>query len=128
MNDEPNREEAILNAALQSPSAEGRTTYLNEACKGDDQLRQRVEALLKAHEQAGGFLEQPPASASAKTFVITTGMMPVTEKAGDKIGRYKLLQQIGEGGCGVVYVAEQEEPVRRRIALKVIKLGMDTKQ
>ena len=52
----------------------------------------------------------------------------VTEKPGDKIGRYKLLQQIGEGGCGVVYMAEQEEPVRRRVALKVIKLGMDTKQ
>src|SRR5208337_2263754 len=53
---------------------------------------------------------------------------PPTEKAGDKIGRYKLLEKIGEGGCGVVYVAEQEEPVRRRVALKVIKLGMDTKQ
>ena len=53
--------------------------------------------------------------------------VPVTEQAGDKIGRYKLLQQIGEGGCGVVYMAEQEEPVRRRVALKVIKLGMDTK-
>ena len=105
MKDQPNQEDALFDAALQLPSAEGRTAYLNEACKGDDQLRQRVEALLKAHEQAGGFLEQPPASAT--TFVITTGMMPVTEKAGDKIGRYKLLQQIGEGGCGVVYVAEQ---------------------
>ena len=54
--------------------------------------------------------------------------LPLTEKPGDRIGRYKLLQQIGEGGCGVVYMAEQEEPVRRRVALKVIKLGMDTKQ
>ena len=54
--------------------------------------------------------------------------MPLAEKPGDRIGRYKLLQQIGEGGCGVVYMAEQEEPVRRRVALKVIKLGMDTKQ
>src|SRR5207245_805742 len=54
--------------------------------------------------------------------------LPPTEKPGDRIGRYKLLQQIGEGGCGVVYMAEQEEPVRRRVALKVIKLGMDTKQ
>ena len=52
--------------------------------------------------------------------------IPLTEKPGDRIGRYKLLQQIGEGGCGVVYMAEQEEPVRRRVALKVIKLGMDT--
>src|ERR1700722_2978159 len=53
---------------------------------------------------------------------------PITEKAGDRIGRYKLLQEIGEGGCGTVYMAEQEQPVRRRVALKVIKLGMDTKQ
>ncbi len=53
---------------------------------------------------------------------------PVSERAGDRIGRYKLLQQIGEGGCGVVYMAEQDEPVQRRVALKVIKLGMDTKQ
>src|SRR3989441_9538971 len=54
--------------------------------------------------------------------------LPSAEKPGDRIGRYKLLEQIGQGGCGVVYVAEQEEPVRRRVALKVIKLGMDTKQ
>src|SRR5437016_9703597 len=54
--------------------------------------------------------------------------VPITEKPGDKIGHYKLLQQIGEGGCGIVYMAEQSEPVRRRVALKVIKLGMDTKQ
>ena len=70
----------------------------------------------------------PPADTPAKTFAITTGMVRLSEKAGDRIGRYKLLQQIGEGGCGVVYMAEQEEPVRRRAAVKVIKLGMDTKQ
>src|SRR2546426_352934 len=61
-------------------------------------------------------------------FLETRHGASVTEKAGDRIGRYKLLQQIGEGGCGVVYMAEQEEPVRRRVAVKVIKLGMDTKQ
>src|SRR6266481_4112454 len=71
-------------------------------------------------DHAGDFLEQPPPEA-----VPDTG---VGEKPGDRIGRYKLLQQIGEGGCGVVYMADQEEPVRRRVALKVIKLGMDTKQ
>src|SRR5437870_943605 len=59
---------------------------------------------------------------------VTQRAAPITEKAGDRIGRYKLLQKIGEGGCGVVYMAEQEEPIRRRVALKVIKLGMDTKQ
>src|SRR6516164_7095404 len=63
--------------------------------------------------------------AANKTIAVA---LPVTEKPGDKIGRYKLLQQVGEGGWGVVYMAEQEEPVRRRVALKVIKLGMDTKQ
>src|SRR5262249_36974005 len=70
------------------------------------------------------FLELPPTGLS-KTILVA---VPPTEKPGDRIGRYKLLQQIGEGGCGVVYMAEQEEPVRRRVALKVIKLGMDTKQ
>src|SRR5207253_1951965 len=76
----------------------------------------RVEADLTAQRAAASF-------GKGATVVVT----PVTEKPGDKIGHYKLLQQIGEGGMGVVYMAEQEEPVRRRVALKVIKLGMDTK-
>src|SRR6266516_4515926 len=74
----------------------------------------------------GGIPLMPAADTRAKTFALTTGRVRLSEKAGDRIGRYKLLQQIGEGGCGVVYMAEQEEPVRRRVALKVIKLGMDT--
>jgi len=127
MNNDVNREEQIFEAALQFPAPEQRAAYVKGACGNDEQLRQHVEALLKAHEQAGGFLDQPPAVIPAKTLVLTTGMMAVTEKPGDRIGRYKVLQQIGEGGCGVVYMAEQEEPVRRRVALKVIKLGMDTK-
>src|SRR5213082_1570022 len=122
----PSREEALFTLAVEKTAAE-RAAFLDRECSGDAELRQRVEALLGAHEKAGEFLNEPPAAVSAKTFVITTGMVPVTEKAGDRIGRYKLLQQIGEGGCGVVYMAEQEEPVRRRVALKVIKLGMDTK-
>src|SRR5437660_500208 len=120
------REEALFTLAVEKPTAE-RAAFLDRECSGDAELRQRVEALLGAHAKAGEFLNEPPAAVSAKTFVITTGMVPVTEKAGDRIGRYKLLQQIGEGGCGVVYMAEQEEPVRRRVALKVIKLGMDTR-
>jgi eukaryotic-like serine/threonine-protein kinase len=119
----PNREEGIFAAALELP-AEKRADYIRDACGGDDELRKRVEALLAAHEKAGGFLAEPAALNPKGTIVLS---FPVTEKAGDKIGRYKLLQQIGEGGCGVVYMAEQEEPVRRRVALKVIKLGMDTK-
>src|SRR5262249_49426046 len=110
-----------------------RSTYLDEACAGDCPLRQRVEELLLANEEVGGFLQQAApgalrrAEASLAQNLLPTVMSPV-EKPGDRIGRYKLLQQIGEGGCGVVYMAEQEEPVRRRVALKVIKLGMDTKQ
>src|SRR5438034_2611097 len=69
--------------------------------------------------------EPKPAATPAKTLVLS---LPPEEKLGDKIGRYKLLQKLGEGGCGVVYMAEQEEPVRRRVALKLIKVGMDTKQ
>src|SRR5665213_607103 len=123
MSEATNREEAIFDAALQLPP-EPRAGYLRQACAGDDELRRRVEALLQAQAQASGFMQEPAAPAGRPTIVLS---IPLTEKSGDKIGRYKLLQQIGEGGCGVVYMAEQEEPVRRRVALKVIKLGMDTK-
>jgi len=119
----PERGEAIFYGALQL-SPEQRAAYLDQACGSDAQLRQRVENLLKADGEAGDFLDKPIAPLPEKTLVVS---IPVTEKPGDTIGRYKLLQQIGEGGCGVVYMAEQEQPVRRRVALKVIKLGMDTK-
>ena len=117
-------EEAIFEAALQRPP-EQRTAYVKGACGEDAQVRQSVEALLRAHEKSGGFLDQPPPGLGPdKTIRLDSSP---AEKPGDIIGRYKLLQQIGEGGCGVVYMAEQAEPVRRRVALKVIKLGMDTK-
>ncbi len=118
-----NPEVAIFNGALELAGAE-RAAYLDQACAGNMALREKVEALLKASEQAENFLEVPP-TGLPRTITVR---IPLTEKPGDKIGRYKLLQQIGEGGCGVVYMAEQEEPVRRRVALKVIKLGMDTKE
>src|SRR2546426_4110285 len=130
MSNPMDREVAVFSAALRLP-AETRAAYLDEACAGDAALRQRVEELLRASEEAGGFLQesapgaQRPADALAPP---NTLQDPVAgEKVGDRIGRYKLLQQIGAGGCGVVYMAEQEEPIRRRVALKVIKLGMDTK-
>ena len=112
---------AIFEAAIELP-VERRAAYLKEACAGDAALRQRVEDLLRAHETAGTFMGSPAAALKRET----TPIKPL-EQLGERIGRYKLLQQIGEGGCGVVYMAEQEEPVRRRVALKVIKLGMDTK-
>ena len=118
----PEGEETIFAEALRLPPEE-RAAYLAQATHGDAELRRRVESLLGSY-QAGDFLEQAAAPEMRPTVHIT---VPITEKAGDKIGRYKLLQQIGEGGCGVVYMADQEEPVSRRVALKVIKLGMDTK-
>src|SRR5881394_187225 len=118
-------EVAILNAALELPAGQ-RAAYLDKACAGDATLRRQVEDLLQADGQAGGFLDAPLTGLDFERTELLN--LPLTEKPGDKIGRYKLFQQIGEGGCGVVYMAEQEEPVRRRVALKVIKLGMDTKQ
>ena len=120
---EPNPEETIFAAARQLPPAD-RAAYLNQACGDNGPLRRRIEALLNASEQSGAFLEISAAPALRRT---PAASIPLAEKPGDKVGRYKLLQQIGEGGCGVVYMAEQEEPVRRRVALKIIKLGMDTK-
>jgi len=122
MNGAPDADIAVFTEALRLPP-EDRDRYLSEACKGDGEFRRRVEALLQAYEQAGDFLGRPAAgrpAGAAQAFL-------AGEKPGDRIGRYKLLQQIGEGGCGVVYMAEQEEPVRRRVALKIIKPGMDTK-
>jgi serine/threonine protein kinase len=128
-----NLEVTLFSAALELPAGQ-RDAYLNNACADDPALRLRVEALLQVHDEAIPFLENPvpgpqESMAGAKVSGATAGLSSSpAEKTGDHIGRYKLLQQIGEGGCGVVYMAEQEEPVRRRVAIKVIKLGMDTKQ
>jgi eukaryotic-like serine/threonine-protein kinase len=123
MNQPEQREEAVFEAALKL-APDQRAAFLEQTCTGDTGLRHRVEVLLGAFERASGFMKQPAVSVPARTIAVS--LLP-TERPGDRIGRYKLMEQIGEGGCGVVYVAEQEEPVRRRVALKVIKLGMDTK-
>jgi serine/threonine protein kinase/tetratricopeptide (TPR) repeat protein len=125
MSNQPGREDAIVDAALDLPLGE-RETFLQKACGDDPRLRRLVEALLKAHHQVPTSIhDAPELSAPGGTMIVS--VQPV-EKPGDRIGHYKLLQQVGEGGCGVVYMAEQEEPVRRRVALKVIKMGMDTRQ
>ena len=93
-----------------------------EVCADDSDLRHRVERLLRASADAGSFLESPAADPHP------TIDRPIAEQPGDTIGPYKLLQQIGEGGFGVVYMADQTEPVKRRVALKIIKPGMDTRQ
>src|SRR6266516_6714345 len=123
MNGAPDADIAVFTEALRLPPEE-RDRYLDKACKSDVEFRRRVEALLQAYEQAGDFLGRPAAERPPKA---AAQALAVAEKLGDRIGHYKLLQQIGEGGCGVVYMAEQEAPVRRRVALKIIKLGMDTK-
>jgi serine/threonine protein kinase len=122
MNDAPDRDVVVFTEALRLPAAE-RAGYLDRACAGDGELRRRVEVILRAYEEAGNFLEEPAAGVpTANTQGTVAG-----EKPGDRVDRYKLLQQIGEGGWGVVYMAEQEDPVRRPVALKVIKPGMDTR-
>src|SRR6266536_2185231 len=121
---EPRREEAIFDAVL-ALAAEQRAAYLNQACGEDTQLRRRVELLLRSHDHAGEFLDPALRAGTNRTLVVNP--TAPSEKPGDIIGHYKIREKLGEGGCGVVYVAEQTEPVRRRVALKVIKLGMDTK-
>ncbi|MBE7502870.1 MAG: hypothetical protein HS113_21830 [Verrucomicrobiales bacterium] len=125
MNPTPH-EETLFQAALPLAGAE-RAAYLERECSGDSALRARLEALLAAHDQPDT-LFGTEAGAARPTISLDLARDLADDLVGETIGRYKLLEKIGEGGCGVVYVAEQTEPVRRRVALKIIKLGMDTKQ
>ncbi|MHC4647272.1 MAG: serine/threonine protein kinase [Planctomycetota bacterium] len=123
MDEKPVDIKSIFGDVLEKETAEERAAYLDRACGNDADLRNKVEELLRAYEQADDVPEAPIVGPE-----ITLDKCALTEGPGTKIGRYKLLQLIGEGGFGVVYMAEQEEPIRRRVALKIIKLGMDTKQ
>ncbi len=114
---------AVFNEAAEL-SGDRRREYLDGACKNQPELRDRVEALLTAAEKEDDFLASPTDVAA---FSSTTPVTSLTERPGTQIGPYKLLQTIGEGGFGTVFMAEQERPIRRRVALKIIKLGMDTK-
>jgi len=109
----------VLAEAAAKPTLADRAVYVDAACEGDSELRAKVEGLLQAHDAAGDFLRQ--------TIVLGENNV-VGEAPGSVIGRYKLLEQIGEGGFGVVFMAEQIEPVNRRVALKVVKAGMDTRE
>jgi eukaryotic-like serine/threonine-protein kinase len=113
--------EEIFHQLLELETADARSAFLDSVCRGNLPLRAHVAQLLAAHDAPIGFLDTLPAHAE------TIFETQTEEIVGSRIGRYKLLERVGEGGCGVVYVAEQTEPVRRRVALKVIKLGMDTK-
>ena len=122
MNDSADLKVTIFTEAVRL-SAEERIAYLSRVCAGDHELRRQVDKLLRSHDEAGDFLQGSLHAPAVEGRLYSN----VGEKPGDHIGRYKLLQQIGEGGCGVVFMAEQEQPVRRRVALKIIKPGMDTK-
>src|SRR5438046_1517039 len=124
------RVKEIFLAAVEKPGSAERQAFLQEACGADEELRRQVEALLRQHEQASGFLESPPpglgetvdsdpAAAAVRTGPPAAG----PEAVGSRLGPYKLLQPLGEGGMGTVYLAEQTEPVQRRVALKIIKAG-----
>lgn len=122
MDSSADRKLTVFIEALQLPISE-RTAYLERACAGDVELRRAIESLLQEQDRVGDFLEKSPIIPRTNANAQTAG----AEKPGDSIGGYKLLQEIGEGGCGVVFMAEQTQPVQRKVALKIIKPGMDTK-
>jgi WD40 repeat protein/serine/threonine protein kinase len=115
-------EKSIFEVAIEQASPGERAAYLDQACAGNPRLRQEVEELLAAHDRLGSIYGDIRPGAGA------TVDHPLSERPGTMIGPYKLLQQIGEGGMGIVYMAEQQEPIRRRVALKIIKPGMDSAQ
>ncbi len=121
MNQPPRSDLDLFTEVLQLPAPE-RDAFLLEVCGNDRGLYRRVSALLESHGRVGNFLEVSPGPVRRDPGGIDRETNP-----GQRIGRYRILRQLGEGGCGVVYLAEQEEPVRRRVALKIIKPGMDTR-
>ena len=130
-------ERELFTAALHQPGPAARVAFLDAACGGDRGLRGRVEALLREYEQLGSFLERP-AAAPAETAVggPPPADAPTTPAAlndpppapGAVLGPYKLLEVIGQGGMGSVFLAEQQHPVRRQVAVKLIRPGMDSRQ
>src|SRR5215469_3831065 len=128
MNADPDRSKAIFLEAVERHAPDQWPAFLDRACAGQPDLRGRVEALLEAHREVGTDRHRELAEGTDPGPVVTVDVPPVRERPGDLIGPYKLLEQIGEGGFGVVFMAEQTEPLRRKVALKVVKPGMDTRQ
>ena len=143
----PRQAKEIFLAAIEKATPAERAAFLDEACAGDVSLRQKVEELLRAHYQPGSFLEKPAAELRAQAPPSSPGEVDEgqqgsspsairspasdessSEAVGSYLGPYKLLQRLGEGGMGTVWVAEQQEPVKRRVAVKVIKPGQDSAQ
>src|SRR5512143_13170 len=119
MNDQQERLMELFHEARAKGTAEERAAWLDAACQGDADLRRQVEVLLSAHERVGDFLQEP---------VVPPAETPIGVGPGAVIGRYKLVEEIGEGGFGRVFMAEQQAPVRRKVALKIVKVGMDTRE
>src|SRR5512133_4146117 len=127
MPENTNPEDDLFEAALlRSPGPE-RAAFLDAECRSDPELRARVEMMLEGHLNVPDFLLETRPDGVAPERRIASPETASLEQLGSHIGPYKLLQKLGEGGCGFVYLAEQNQPVRRRVALKVIKLGMDTR-
>jgi len=133
MSDRSPHEETLFDVARTLTNPTARRAFLDQACANDAELRARLEVLLEAEASAEEFFKAAAPFPTPNPGSVTQSEgnraddNSLTDQVGARIGRYKLLQKIGEGGCGVVYMAEQQEPVRRRVALKIIKLGMDTK-
>ena len=114
-------ESGIFKAAVKLPP-EQRAGYLDQACASNAALRREIDSLLRAHDASGSFLQDQSSRRQ-----LTADYEPITERPGTTIGPYKLMEQIGEGGFGLVFVAEQQHPMRRKVALKIIKPGMDSR-
>jgi eukaryotic-like serine/threonine-protein kinase len=123
MSVDPKRVQAVFLAAVEQAD---RAAILDRECGGDAELRRRVEALLNANDEPASYLDRPAVELAKPTGTVDYAL--IAEKAGSRVGQYKLMEQIGEGGFGLVFVAEQQEPVKRKVALKVIKPGMDSAQ
>jgi len=130
---DPNQaqEDEVFFSASSIADPQARAQYLDQACARDAALRQTVEEMLASQDDADALLTRASSSIAGAVMEVGNGIHPnskgLDEVVGTQIDRYKVLERLGEGGCGAVYLAEQEIPVRRRVALKVIKLGMDTK-
>src|SRR4029077_20429413 len=123
MGDTSNKAKSIFLAAIEGYAPEQWAAFLEQACIGDELLRVEVDKLLRARSVMGSFHE-----AQRSALLATVDEPDVTERSGTVVGPYKLMEQIGEGGFGVVFMPEQQAPIRRKVALKILKPGMDSRQ
>src|SRR5262245_4345093 len=128
MNADPNPAKAIFLEAVERHTPDQWPAFLDRACAGQPELRGQVEALLGAHREVGTAQHRELAEGADPSPVATIDLLPVTEGPGTVVGPYKLVEPIGEGGMGTVWMAQQTEPVKRLVAVKLIKAGMDSRQ